>query len=117
MRKITLHDYTSVTADFQDDPFTRMRWSLMEFENISRKCFRHTELKVYMKDKPGNYGFLFRVLADSQDRYASKIISYVASPINIYEKREIFTNSPWKLWKMCNRVGETMLGTDYLFCN
>ena len=30
--------------------------------------------KVYMKDKPGNYGLLFHVLADAQHRYAFRVI-------------------------------------------
>ena len=33
------------------------------------------DFKVYMKVKPGNYGLSFRVLADAQDRYASRVIS------------------------------------------
>ena len=43
--------------------------------------------KVYMKDKSGNYGLLFRVLADAQDRYASRVIPYVTPPINNPEKK------------------------------
>ena len=39
------------------------------------------DFKVYMKDKPGNYGLVFRVLADPQDRYASRIIC-VTPPFN-----------------------------------
>lgn len=45
-----------------------------------------------MKEKPGNYRLLFRVLADAQDRHASAIIPYVTPPINNPEKREIFMN-------------------------
>ena len=40
-----------------------------------------------MKDKPGNYGFLFRVFADAQDRYASRVIPYVTPPIHNLEKK------------------------------
>ena len=40
-----------------------------------------------MKDKPGNYGFLFRVFADAQDRYASRVIPYVTQPIHNPEKK------------------------------
>ena len=40
-----------------------------------------------MKDKPGNDDLLFRVLADAQDRYASRIIPYVTPPINNPEKK------------------------------
>ena len=43
-----------------------------------------------MKDQPGNYGLLFGVLADAQDRYASGVIPYDTPPINNPEKREIF---------------------------
>ena len=35
-----------------------------------------------MNDKSGNYGLLFRVLADAQDWYASREIPYVTPPIN-----------------------------------
>ena len=46
-----------------------------------------SDFKVYMKDKPGNYGLLFSVLADAQDRYDFRIISYVTPPINNPEKK------------------------------
>lgn len=46
-----------------------------------------------MKDKPGNYGLLLQLLADLQDRYASRIIHYVTLPINNPEEKEIFINS------------------------
>ena len=41
-----------------------------------------------MKDQLGNYGLLFGVLADAQDRYASGVIPYDTPPINNPEKRE-----------------------------
>ena len=40
-----------------------------------------------MKDKLGNYGFLFRVLVDAQNRYASRIIPCATLPINNPEKK------------------------------
>ena len=40
-----------------------------------------------MKDKPGNYGLLLWLLADSQDQHASRMILYVTPPINNCEKR------------------------------
>ena len=49
--------------------------------------------KVYTKEKPGNNGFLFRVLTDTQDWYISRIIPYVTPPINHPEIREILMNS------------------------
>ena len=45
----------------------------------------NSNLKVYMKDKPGNYQLLFHVLAG-----ASQVIPYVTPPINIPEKTEIY---------------------------
>ena len=84
-----------------------MRWFLTELKKKKneRKFYRHTEFvvideilrnfytsyncdfKVYMKVKPGNYSLLFRVLADAQDRYASRVISYVTPPINNPQKK------------------------------
>ena len=40
-----------------------------------------------MKEKPGNYVLLFRVLVDAQDRYASRVISYLTPPISNPEKK------------------------------
>ena len=40
-----------------------------------------------MKDKPGSYGLLFRVLADAQDQCASRILPYLTLPINNPEKK------------------------------
>lgn len=65
-----------------------------------------------MKEKPGNYRLLFRVLADAQDRHASAIIPYVTPPINNPEKREIFMNLSRKFRMMCQRQGEVLLWTD-----
>ena len=45
------------------------------------------DFKVYMKDKPGNYGLLFRLLAYTQDQHASRVIPYVNPPINNSEKK------------------------------
>ena len=48
------------------------------------------DFKVYMKDKTGNYGLLFRVLADAQYRYISRIMPYVLPfPSIILKKREV----------------------------
>ena len=49
------------------------------------------DFKIYMKDKTGNYGLLFCVLADIQYRYASRVLRhptspYVTLPINNPEK-------------------------------
>lgn len=35
-----------------------------------------------MKGKPGNYILVYRILADTQDRYASRITNNVTPPIN-----------------------------------
>ena len=42
----------------------------------------HCDFKVYLPDKPGKYGLLFRCLADARDRYVSRVIPYVTPPIN-----------------------------------
>ena len=105
IRRTTFHDHNTVIADFPEDRFVRMGWLLTEFEKIARNYYRHTEFavidetlrnlyasyncdfKVYMKNKPGNYGLLFLVLADVQDRHASSVIPYVAPPINNPEEK------------------------------
>ena len=106
-RTRTFYDHNTVRVDFLEDRFARMRSFLTEFEKNVWKYYRNTEFvvmdktlrnfyvsyncgfKVYMKDKPGNYGFLVRVLADAQDRYASRVIPHVTQPIYNPEKREI----------------------------
>lgn len=45
------------------------------------------DFNVYIKDKLENYGLLLWLLADSQDRLASRIILYVTLPINNPKKR------------------------------
>ena len=40
-----------------------------------------------MKDKPGSYGLLFRVLADAVDRYVSRVVPYVTPPIYALETK------------------------------
>ena len=99
-RNITFHNHNTIRNDFMTDRFARMRWILNEFEKSARRYYRHTEntvidetlrtfyatyncdFKVYMKDKPGKYGLLFRVMADGKDRYASRILPYVTPPIS-----------------------------------
>lgn len=84
-RKITYHEHKTIRTNFLDNKFVRMRWFGTKFENNVRKYYRHTEFvvidknlnnfyafyncsfKLYMKDKPSNYGILFRVLADMTD--------------------------------------------------
>ena len=74
MRTITFHDHDTVRANFLEDSFAHMRWFLTEFEKNARKYYWHTEFvvidetlrnfytsyncdfKVYMKDKPVDYG-------------------------------------------------------------
>ena len=58
------------------------------------------EFKLYMKDKSRNYGLLFQVLPDAQDRYASRKIPYVTPLINNREK--IVMNS-WNCYKNIER--------------
>ena len=44
------------------------------------------DFKIYVKDKWGNYGLIYSVLADVTDCYASWIITYLIPPINNSEK-------------------------------
>ena len=46
IRTLSFHYHNTVRADFLDDRFAHMRWSLMEFENNTRKYYRHTEFAV-----------------------------------------------------------------------
>ena len=39
------------------------------------------DFKVYMPDKPGKYGLLFRCLADAVDRYISRVVPYCMKPV------------------------------------
>ena len=59
-----------------------------------------SDFKVYMKNKPENYGLLFWILADVQYPCASRIIPYVIPPFNNPEKREILMNSSWRFRRM-----------------
>ena len=78
--------------------FASMRWLVTTFETNVRKHNQHIEFvcmdetlcnyygtyhcdfKVYMPDKPGKYGLLFRYMADVVDRYVSRVIPYVTPP-------------------------------------
>ena len=91
MRAITFYNINTVRADFLEDRFPRIRWFLTTFYGKCAEVLPTTKFvvidetlrnfyvsyncnfKVYMKDKPGNYGLLFRVLADAQDRYSFRV--------------------------------------------
>ena len=82
-----------------------MRSFLTGFEKNVQKYYQQTEFvvrdetlrnfftlyncdfKVYLKDKPGNYGFLFCVLADVKDQNDSMVIPYATPPISNPEKK------------------------------
>ena len=69
-----------------------------------------SDFKVYMKDKPGNYRLLFRVLADAQDRYASRIISYVTPPHNNPEKKGNIYGLVMEVFKNILNTGRNVTG-------
>ena len=80
----------ALCQEFLNDQFACMRWLVTTFENNVHKHYRHTEFvcidetlhnyyntydfKVYMPDKPGKYGLLFRCMNDAIDRYVSQVI-------------------------------------------
>ena len=98
MKSITFYDHKKIRTDFLEDKFAAVRWFLTKFENNVRQYYHHTEFvvidetlcnchnsyncdfKVYMKDKPGNYGFLLSVLADVRHHNTSQVINYVIPP-------------------------------------
>ena len=134
MRKITFHYHSTVTADFLHDRFARMRWFLTKFQNNPRKYYRHIEFvvidetlqnfyasynchfKVYTKEKPGNYGLLFRVLTDAQDWYISRIIPYVSPPISHPEITEILIIR-YRNFERCVKYWEKYYWGPTSFCN
>ena len=97
---ITFHDHITVRAGFLDNKFTHIKCFWQNLKTISVNitviiiffvidetlpnfyALYNCEFKVYIKDKPEYYGLLFRVLADAQDRYASRIIPYFTPTIN-----------------------------------
>ena len=95
MRILTFHDHNTVRADFLEEglPVWDGFWQRhTEFVVINETLGNFyasysCDFKVYMKDKPGNYGLLFRLLAYTQDGYASRVIPYVNPPINNSEKK------------------------------
>lgn len=100
MRTSTFRDHKTFNIDFLEDRFDCMRLFVTESENNARKYYCHKEFVVidetlrnfytsrncnfvvYMKDKPGNYGPLFRILVDVTDCYGSRVIPYVTPLIN-----------------------------------
>ena len=108
MRTSKFLDNKLIRIDFLEDRFTRMKEIATEFEDNAQNHYPHTEFvvidetlckfftsykcdfKVYMKDKPGNYGLLFCVLAEVRDRYVSGVIPYVTPLIHNPEKGQIY---------------------------
>ena len=104
-RNISFHDPVKLREMYQNDRFARMRWFVDSFEKNARTHYRHTEFlcidktlrnyygtyhcdfKMYMPDKPGKYGLLFRCMADAKDRYVSRVIPHVTPPINDPERK------------------------------
>ena len=68
------------------------------------------DFKVYMKDKPGNYGLLFLVLADAQDRYASMVIPYITPLINKPEKKGSIHDLVMEIFKNILSTGRSATG-------
>ena len=72
------------------------------------------DFTVYMKDKPGNYGLLFCVLADAQDRYASTVTPYVTPPILNPEKNGNIHDLVMEIFKDILNTGRNVTG-DQLY--
>ena len=68
------------------------------------------DFKVYLKDKPGNYGRLFCVLADAQDRYASRVIPHVTPSINNPKKKGNIHNLVTEISKHILNIGRNVTG-------
>lgn len=84
MRNMTFHNQETLRSAFLKDRFARIHWLIKNFENNSRKYYRHTpytvidetlinfcavfscNFKVYLSEKPGEYGVIFRCLADAE---------------------------------------------------
>ncbi len=100
MRHLSFHHPRTIAREFLQDRFARMRKLVTDFESNCRRMYRHgkqvvidetlrpyyarfaCDFKVYMPDKPGKYGLLFRTLADCKDRFISRIVPYVTPAIN-----------------------------------
>lgn len=105
LRCLSFHDPRRLRIDYTNDLFVKMRELLTLFENNLRQNYRHTELVcldetlrnhfsqtncdflIFMPDKPGQMGLFFYTLADSVDRYMSRIIPKVKTPISEEEKK------------------------------
>ena len=101
---ISFHDHTTIWLQFTDDRFAKMREVLDIFEGNAMRHYKHSELVcldetlrnlfsqsncdflVFMPDKPGHMGLFFYTSADSIDRYLSRIIPKVKSPISEEER-------------------------------
>ena len=69
----------------------------------------------YMKDKPRNYGLLFRVLVDTQNRYASRIILYATPPINNAENKGNIHELVMEISKGVLKTGRNITGERLYF--
>ena len=67
-----------------------------------------------MKDKPGNYGLLFRVLADSHDQYTSRVIPCVTPPVNNPENKGNIHDLVMEISKDILNTGRNVIG-DQLY--
>ena len=72
------------------------------------------DFKVYLKDKPGNYGFLFCVLADVQDQNDSTVIPYAIPPISNPEKKWNVHDLVMEIYKDIFNNGRKVTG-DWLY--
>ena len=60
-------------------------YMLSEYETIDetlRKFRGRCGFCIYMPQKPGKYGLLFRVITDAQVQYVHKLIPYAGKPQN-----------------------------------
>ena len=102
---LTFHDPNLLIMNYVNDMFAKMRDFLDMFEQNIHTKYNHTELVcldeslrnhfsqtncdflVFMPDKPGQMGLFFYTLADSKDRYMSRIIPKVKSAVSEEESK------------------------------
>ena len=69
---------------------------------------------VHMKDKPGSYGLLLRVLTHAQDRHASSVTPYVSLPISNPEEKGNIHKLVMEISKYNLKTGRNITG-DWLY--
>ena len=129
---LTVYNHENIRREFMNDKFAKMRWLVTKFEENARKHYRHTPLvcidetlrnyygtykcdfKVYMPDKPGKYGILFKCLADAEDRYVSRVLPYAGPPPGTEkDESQSIHETVIEMWPICTTVGRMFVETAY----